>query len=44
VHGDSFQAFLVGILVPNPDFAKTWAEGMGHAGKDPKEIYQMEDF
>jgi len=36
VHGDSLQAFLVGVLVPNPDFAKTWATGMGHQNMDLK--------
>ena len=44
VYGDSFQAFLVAIIVPNPDFAKEWAAGKGIQETDPKKICQNGDF
>ncbi|KAJ8269680.1 hypothetical protein COCON_G00122870 [Conger conger] len=32
VHGDSLQACLVGIIVPDPDFFGGWAKKRGHEG------------
>jgi long-chain acyl-CoA synthetase len=34
----------VAIIVPNPDFVKSWCAGLGMADKDLKEVMKMEEF
>ena len=38
VYGDSLQATLVGIIVPDPDVIKHWATQKGFSGKSPEEL------
>ncbi|KAG0347950.1 Long chain acyl-CoA synthetase 7 peroxisomal [Podila humilis] len=38
VHGDSLQATLVGIVIPDPETLKLWANENGHGNKSYEEL------
>jgi long-chain acyl-CoA synthetase len=44
VYGDSLQATLVGIVVPDPDVIKHWALSKGFSGKSVAELVMDDSF
>lgn len=44
VYGDSFQSYLVAIIVPDEQAAKTWANEFGVLDKTINAICQLKEF